>query len=265
MRLILNDVDPSVSADAELDDLTLAGLYAYPETESAPWLRANMVSTLDGAATGPDGKTGSINNEADKRVFSLLRALADVVIVGAGTARAEGYRRIRPVSGERARLRQGRPEAPVLVVVSRTGRLPDGLAVAPEDQHGTQRTGEVLLVTSAAAEAASLEAARAALGDSQVLVMGDDGVDLPALMDHLRARGLVRMLTEGGPHLLRDMAAAGLLDELCLTVVPHLLAGGHPRILTGESVEGSLSPRLLLESGGTLLGRWSREPGGSHG
>lgn len=253
MRLLLNDVDPSVAPDADLDEPALARLYAYPET---PWLRANMVSTLDGAATGPDGRTGSINNEADRQVFLLLRALADVILVGAGTARAEGYRRPRPVTGDRAVLRESRPAAPSLVVVSRTANLPLQLATPPDQGAGT--VGQVMLATSRAADEQAVDAAREALGEEQVLVAGDDSVDLAQVLRHLAERGLTRMLCEGGPALLRDMTAAGLVDELCLTVVPQLIAGDHPRILTGEGLDAELSPRLLLEAEGTLLGRWSR-------
>jgi riboflavin biosynthesis pyrimidine reductase len=258
MRLILAPSAGAAPGAADgdlddLDDLALAELYAYPG--NGPWLRANMVSTLDGAATGPDGRTGSINNEADKRVFSLLRALSDVIVVGAGTARAEGYRHPGPVTGARAVLREGRPPAPALVVVSRTGNLPLGLAGVPE----VEGSGQVLLATSEAAEERALDTARETLGESQVLVLGEDGVDQAALVEHLVDRGLPRMLTEGGPQLLRDMVAAGVLDELCLTVVPHLLAGEHPRILTGEGVAASMSPRMLLEAEGTLLGRWTRD------
>lgn len=255
MRLLLNDVVPGLE-DPVVDERALARLYAYPEsaTGGGRWLRANMVSTLDGAATGPDGRTGSINNEADKAVFGLLRALADVVVVGAGTARAEGYRHPRPVPAHRAALREGRPAAPVLVVVSRSATLPPQLLAAPT----VDGAGVVVLATCAAAHRSAVDAARHALGEDRVLVLGDDGVDLPALLDHLAAQGLRRMLTEGGPRLLRDLTAAGLLDELCLTVVPELLAGPHPRILEGTELTQSLTPRLLLEADGTLLGRWTR-------
>lgn len=257
MRMLLNDVAPDIGDDTVLDEDTLARLYAYPDGDGdgdGRWLRANMVSTLDGAATGPDGRTGSINNEADKAVFGLLRALADVVVVGAGTARAEGYRHPRPVSGHRAVLREGRAPAPALVVVSRSANLPLQLATAPD----VDGSGEVTLATSGAADGHALDAARAVLGEDNVLVLGDDGVDLPRLLDHLGGRGLRRMLTEGGPQLLRDLTSDGLLDELCLTVVPHLLAGEHPRILNGDGLAESLAPRLLLEADGTLLGRWTR-------
>src|SRR6185436_3478876 len=70
----------------DTDDL--AELYAAP---ADPWLRVNMVATVDGAATGETGRSGSINNAVDKLVYDQLRALADAIVVGAGTARIEGY------------------------------------------------------------------------------------------------------------------------------------------------------------------------------
>lgn len=266
MRLLLNDIDPAITSGTEVDRSSLADLYAYPERPTGgaagrPWLRANMVSTLDGAASGEDGRTGSINTEADRQVFALLRTLSDVILVGAGTARAEGYRAVRPATGWLASLREGRPPAPCLAVVTRTGSLPLQLTLPPEEGEDADRLGEVLLITCGAADERAVDAARTAIGESRVLVLGEDRVDLPGAVELLAARGLTRMLTEGGPHLLRDLAAAGLVDEICLTVVPHLLAGAHPRILAGEGVDLPLTPRLLLESEGTLLGRWSRPDG----
>ncbi len=256
MRLLLNEIDLSIPSGTEVGSDALARLYAYPAQGGGRWLRANMVSSLDGAASGSDGKTGSMNTESDRQVFMLLRALADVVIVGAGTARVEGYRRPRPPAGWLASLREGRPAAPSLAVVSRTGNLPLQL-MAPPDGEAEAGAGDAILVTCGAADAQALGAAREVLGEEQVLVLGEDEVDLGAMLERLSERGLTRMLCEGGPHLLRDMAAGGLVDEICLTVVPHVLAGEHPRILAGEGVDVALSPRLLLESEGTLLGRWS--------
>ena len=256
MRLLLNEIDPSIPSGSEVDSDALARLYAFPTQGTGRWLRANMVSSLDGAASGSDGRTGSMNTEADRQVFMLLRALADVVIVGAGTARVEGYRRPRPPAGWLASLREGRAQAPSLAVVSRTGNLPLQL-LAPPDRREEAYAGDAILVTCGAAGERALDAAREVLGDEQVLVLGEDQVELGATLEHLAERGLTRMLCEGGPHLLRDLAAGGFVDEICLTVVPHVLAGEHPRILAGEDVDVALSPRLLLESEGTLLGRWS--------
>jgi riboflavin biosynthesis pyrimidine reductase len=211
----------------ELSDEQLDQLYAVP---SRPWLRVNMVSTVDGAATGPDGKSGGINNAADKRVFETLRRLCDVVVVGAGTARAEGYRDI------------GKP----LVAVSRRGEVPELLRDA--------EPGSVLMATYSAAE--HLREALATLGEEQVLVCGQHRVDLGELRRALVDRGWSSILCEGGPHLLHDLLAEGVADELDLTVVPRLLAGEHPRITDGPPVDVPLELALLLEDGGTLLGRW---------
>ena len=89
---------------SELSDADLDELYAV---ESRPWLRVNMVSTVDGAATGPDGRSGGINNAADKRVFDTLRRLCDAVVVGAGTARDEGYRAVHEAAGPGQPPRRG--------------------------------------------------------------------------------------------------------------------------------------------------------------
>lgn len=210
-----------------LTDEDLAALYAVPRR---PWLRATMVSTVDGSATGEDGLSGSINNAADGRVFAVLRALADVVVVGVGTAEAEGYS----------------PAARPLVVVSRTARVPATLRGAP--------AGTVLLATCSGAE--GLGRARELLGAEHVLTCGERRVDLSALRAALVDRGWPSILCEGGPRLLRDAVAQGVVDELATTIVPRVIAGAHPRITAGAPVDAGLSLRLLLEDRGTLLARW---------
>ena len=212
---------------SDLSDADLDELYAVPST---PWLRVNMVSTVDGAATGPDGRSGGINNAADKRVFDTLRRLCDAVVVGAGTARDEGYR-----AGSKP-----------LVLVSRHGEVPPRLRDAPP--------GAVLMATCAAAD--HLDETRALLGDVQVLVLGQHRVDLAQLKRAMAERGLTSLLSEGGPQLFRGLLAEGVVDELDLTVVPRLLAGEHPRITDGPPVDLPVTLALLLEDRGTLLGRW---------
>ena len=205
----------------------LREVYAAPET---PWLRVNMVSTIDGAATGESGLTASINNEPDQRVFRLLRELADCVVVGAGTARTEGY-----------------PPLDVpLVVVSRSGRVPEALRDA--------EPGRVLLATCS--HAPGLDEARAILGEAHVLVLGSHRVDLAQLKQALVDRGFREILCEGGPHLLRDLLDQGVADEVACTFVPRLVSGSHRRITDGPPVDVSLRLHTLVEEDGTLLGRW---------
>ena len=212
--------------DGSADDLESA--YAAPRT---PWLRVNMVSSVDGAATGESGKSGSINNAADKAVFDVLRSLADAVVVGAGTLRVEGYRPI-----------EGKP----LVAVSGRAAVPERLRSAPP--------GSVLMATCATAS--GLDEARSLLGHEHVIVAGESTVDLAGVVTALHGRGLTHLLSEGGPTLLAALLAADLVDELDATVVPRLVAGDGPRIVSGPPVDVPLSLGLLLEEDGTLLARW---------
>jgi riboflavin biosynthesis pyrimidine reductase len=212
---------------SDLSDDDLAEAYR-PHAE--PWLRVNFVSTVDGAAQGSDGVSKSINNDADKRVFDALRSWADCLVVGAGTLRAEGY---------------DVPRLP-LVVVSRSADLPPTLRDAPR--------GRILMATVATAD--GLADARERLGEDNVLVLGDEEIDLPQLKAELAGRGWVDQLCEGGPSLFADLLAAGVVDELCWTVVPRLTGGDAVRMVTGAEVDVPLRPALLLEQDGTLLGRW---------
>ncbi|HEX7715671.1 MAG TPA: dihydrofolate reductase family protein [Marmoricola sp.] len=222
MRILIDQLGGATGEAADLK-----ALYRPPRL---PWLRVNMVSTLDGAANGESGTSGSINNDADKRVFRALRAQADAVVVGAGTARTERYRVA---------------DVP-LVVVSHRALVPEQLRDAPP--------GKVLLVTCS--DSLGLDDCRSTLGHDQVIVAGEAQVDLVAMRSALVERGLRNLLCEGGPHLLRDLLDAGVVDELDLTWVPRVIGGVHPRILEGAAVDVPMRLGLLLEEDETLIGRW---------
>lgn len=242
MRLLLDSTGRHTPGEA-LDETALAEVYAPPE---GPWLRANFVSSLDGAATGANGRSGSINTEADGVVFRLLRRLSDVVVVGAGTVRTEGYTRLGPDDG-----------GPLpLVVVSNSARVPE-LLLEPAPSRG-----DVLLVTHAAAPAEAVAQARDGLGGGNVLVCGEEAVDLVELRRRLQDRGMPRMLTEGGPSLLGAMFAAGAVDELDLTWSPVAVGGEQGRIARAPAFDVHLEPLALVEGDGTVMGRWRvrREP-----
>jgi riboflavin biosynthesis pyrimidine reductase len=226
MRVLIGDtVRPG--QDGTIGKSDLKTLYAAPST---PWLRVNMVSTLDGAVTGESGRSEAISNDVDHRVFDLLRELADVVVVGAGTARIEGYR----------------PADLPIVVVSRSGRLPEKLRGA--------EPGRVILATCQ--HAPELAEARRLLPPGDLLLLGSHRVDLRAMRQRLEERGFKHLLCEGGPHLLRDLLDQGVVDELDATVVPRLVSGLHPRVTNGPPIDVPLRLQTLLEERGTLLGRW---------
>ncbi|MEP6759876.1 MAG: pyrimidine reductase family protein [Sporichthyaceae bacterium] len=224
----------------------LVHAYAYPG--DGAWVRANMVASIDGSAVA-DGKSEPLSGPADKRVFGVLRGLADVVLVGAGTARAEGYRglKARPSYAEH-RAGLGQRPAPVLALVSASLDLDP----ATELFTGSERT--IVLTTTMTDESARARLAEVA----EVIVTGTDRVDLSAAIDALVALGLPRVLCEGGPHLLADLVAAGRLDELCLTTTPRLVGGDGPRIVAdlhlGDVLELGLAH--LIEEDGNLFARY---------
>jgi riboflavin biosynthesis pyrimidine reductase len=241
----LSAIPPSESdRGTDLDDAALAGLYAYPRDRR--WVRANFVSSVDGAAQGPDHRSGSISGPADRRLLALLRALADVIVVGAGTARVEGYAPadIRPVF---APLRQqlGLPPTPPIAVVTDSLDVPDRLLADPR----------TLVITCAHTDTGRRHRLAAQV---DVAIAGEHHVDAAAVIDTLTARGHRRILTEGGPTFAGLLARAGLVDELCQTVSPELHAGPAMRILTGPELPSPAHVTLasLLEADGFLFCRW---------
>lgn len=222
MRLLLDNRSRSFSPGLLSDD-DLARLYAWP-TDGG--VRANFVSTLDGSAMGADSRSGSINTEADGRIFHLQRDLADCVLVGAGTARTEGYRR----------------GAKPIVVATRSGQLPASL---------TTGDGRVILATCRSS---------GRTGSDDVWVEGDDTVDLTAVMARLRDSGMPRVLAEGGPHLFHDLLDAALVDEFAMTLAPRIVGGDFLRVVAGAPLGAAsgLDTEIvhLLEEDNSLLGLW---------
>lgn len=226
------------------DEDILAGL----ESEE-PVVRVNFVSSVDGAVTH-DGRSGGLSDAADKRHFELLRRACDVVLVGAGTVRDEGYGAMR-VSEESARWRvaHGLPEHPVFAIVSGSLRLDPGSHIFAEAP-----VRPIVFTTSRAADRVG---AFSKVAD--VVVAGTEGVPGAELVAALHERGLRSVLSEGGPQLFGSMLADGVVDELFLTVNPTLESGGATRILAGELTDPArLALASVLASGSTLLLRYRR-------
>jgi riboflavin biosynthesis pyrimidine reductase len=225
------------------DDVGLVEAYRLPPGRS---VRMDFIASLDGSIA-VQGHSKGLQSPGDQRVFRALRALADVVLVGHGTASAEGYR---PATADSrlGRLREsiGRsPTVPIAVVSRRASLAPGDLLTLP----GT------LLVTCASSDSGRREAVADAGVD--VLVCGDDDVDLPRALDELAARGLEQVTCEGGPQLLRTALAAGVVDELDLSLAPALV-GDRSRLLDGP-LDGVLHTELrqLLEEDWMLFARYA--------
>ncbi|MFJ3309772.1 pyrimidine reductase family protein [Streptomyces sp. NPDC086549] len=245
---------PADLVDREWSLAELAAAYAYPAPATGePWLRANMVSTLDGAGQH-EGRSQPISSAADMRIFGTLRALADVVVVGAETVRLEGYRPARArAEFAAARKAAGQAPAPAIAVVTASLDLDYSLPLFTSPEVPT------LVLTGAAAAPERVAAAEKA--GARVVIAGDGaGVDPARAVQALAVLGHTRLLTEGGPRLLGQFIASGTLDELCLSISPMLTAGDAQRIAGGPSLAVPRRFELvsLLEEAGFLFSRYRR-------
>lgn len=209
----------------ELDDQAIADIYSWPDSPvNRPWIRTNFAHTVDGSFADAQGLSAGVSNPADKRVFAILRATCDAVLVGAGTARAEEYGPVTIRENLRSiRESNGRTNDPRLVVVTSSGN-----------------------VGPTARDVATL------------LKVGDGPTELADAMSSLADQGIERVLCEGGPHLVTDLLAANLVDDLCMTTSPLLLGTGNLSLLTMplEPPRG-VALASLVEEDGTLMARWT--------
>ncbi|HEY3700746.1 MAG TPA: pyrimidine reductase family protein [Acidimicrobiales bacterium] len=231
------------------DDVDLDEAYALPGPGRLH-VRANFVSSVDGAAE-VGGRSGGLSSDADHRLFSVLRGLCDVVLVGAGTVRHERYGPARPSTERRAwRQQHGLTAVPPLAVV--TSRIDLDL----ESAFFTEATTRpVILTTGAAPVERHLRAAEVA----EVVVCGDTEVDLGTALEALVERGLTRVLCEGGPHMLDQLVTAGRLDELCLSLSPVIAGPERLRIIGGPPLDAPARLELghVLAAEGMLFLRYT--------
>jgi riboflavin biosynthesis pyrimidine reductase len=253
VRLLFPPADDPAEA-AGVDPLD-----AYDEPRPAPpgrpWVSVDMVASIDGA-TAVEGRSGGLGGPAYKMVFRALRAIPDVVLVGAATARIEHYGPVRLDEAVQARrVARGQRPLPRLALVSARVELDHDAELfategfAPEDR-------PLVLTTHAGAS----DHAERFAGRAELIGLGDEHVDLAAALGALRERGAGVVLAEGGPTLNGQLVAAGLVDEWCQSLAPLLVAGDSARTAHGPSPDAPVEMALhrLLESDGELFATWRR-------
>jgi len=224
--------DDAAARFTRLDPLTpvdaaeLPRLYAYPADLTTCWVRANMIASADGGAT-VEGRAGGLAGSGDRVLFKVLREIADVVLVGAGTVRTENYSGVQlSVASRQARQARGQAEVPPIAVVTASG------ALDPTGRLFTRTETPPLVFTTTASFIATRERLHGVADVLDASTADPIAVDPAAVLAELAQRGLYRVLCEGGPMLLGDIVKLGLLDELALTVAPLLVGGGAPRVVT---------------------------------
>ncbi|WP_235736500.1 dihydrofolate reductase family protein [Nocardioides alcanivorans] len=242
MRLLLD----AASQDKDLTADDVAERYPWPE--SGKWVRAMMVTTLDGAAVGPDGLSKSVTSAADQVVFNAVRRFADVVLVGAQTVRAEQYTPMtaKPEDAVR-RAEAGQTPAPVIAVVTGSLELPWELPVWSGSTH------RPIVLTHEGAVPERLARAREHADVLTLPVLSPDQI-----IDALVARGLRRIVTEGGPTLLRELIAADLVDEADITLSPGFSGTANSPATAMLSEVRGFRLEQVLEQDGFLMTRHLR-------
>lgn len=255
----------------ELDAVGLEHYYHRDDRDigdrDRPYLRANFVISLDGAVE-VGGRSAPLGSQADRAVFMTLRALCDVILVGAGTVRAEGYGEVsldlpaRQRRLERAR-RAGRAgdSLPPIAVVSASGETGGRSRLFAPLCEIQQNQPRPIVITCEAASSRW----RATMSEvAEVMVCGDDKVDLSTALRALGERGCSEVLCEGGPTLFSSLLTDGLVDEVCLSYAPLLAGTGRIALTDGLSLSDPARLELshLLHGEGFLFARYATKRGG---
>jgi riboflavin biosynthesis pyrimidine reductase len=230
----------------------IADAYAFPPGvgNDRPFVRCNMISSLDGAIS-VNGRSGTLGGPADGRVFGTLRSLADVILVGAGTVRSEGYGPVRLNEEQRQQRRQRAQTAvPPIAVVTQSANLDWSSPFFTDAQ------ARPIVITTGSSDRGARSRGEAV---ADFVVAGDERVDPRRALDHFHRAGYRSVLLEGGPGLNADVVRAGLMNELCLTVSPRLVAGSGTRVLAGPELAAPLKLEIahLLEEDGFLFYRFA--------
>ncbi len=237
------------------DDARLAAFYTYPNDLDRCWVRANMISSLDGGATD-DGKAGGLAGPGDRALFARMRQEADVVLVGASTVRIENYSGAQmSVAQRQDRATRGQAEVPPIAVVTHSADFEHDAKIF------TRSEVPPLIMTSRE----TVADARGRLGSMAEVIDASgaqtDRVDLAVVLANFAERGLLRVLSEGGPGMISLLTEHDLLDELCITIAPILVGGQARRIAAGEGEAHTRMRRshLLTDDEGYLYTRYVKE------
>jgi len=244
MSLALQPLGPAGAPQTAADLVARMGLWDDPGHAERPRVVVAMIGSADGRAT-VEGRAGGLGSPADRSVLRELRCAADALLVGSATLIKERYATLLDPPQQDVRVARGLPREPLMATISRAldPRLPEIALFAEPEQR-------VVVYTEAGDEAPSRGA------DVRTHRFEQGGLNARACLRHLRLElGAKVVVSEGGPTLLRELLAEGLVDDLVLTVAPALVAGEGRSVVHGAVFDPPLDLELreVLRSGGHLF------------
>jgi riboflavin-specific deaminase-like protein len=239
---------------AEIDPVAAHAATPRSAPSGRPWVALNMVASIDGA-TALEGVSDALGGAPDKEVFRAIRAVADVIVVAAGTVRAEAYGPPRTSAAlQEQRAARGQTPFPRMAVVTAS------LDLDPTTALFTDAPEPPLLLTAAEAPQEKAELLQPV---ADIVRVGHGGVDLPLALAHIRSLGHTTVVCEGGPSLNGQLLAAGLIDEVNVTIAPTLVGGASGRLaMGGAETPTTMDLAHLWFAEGVLLARYVRSAAG---
>jgi riboflavin biosynthesis pyrimidine reductase len=251
----LTELGPVGGAFDTDDDGRLAAFYSYPQNLDRCWVRANMIASLDGGATD-DGKAGGLAGPGDRALFSRMRQEADVVLVGASTVRIENYSGAQMSVAQRLeRQSRGQAELPPIAIVTHSADFEHDAKIFTR----TEVPPLIMTCHDAVEDARGRFASVAEVIDASGAQ--PDRVDVAVVLATFAERGLLRVLSEGGPGMISLLIEHDALDELCITIAPVLVGGQARRIAAGSGEAHTRMRRshLLTDDEGYLYTRYVKD------
>lgn len=220
-----------------------------------PFVYLNMAMTADGKITSATREYPKFTSLVDRRTMDRLRAEADAILVGAGTLRADDPPlHVRDPEMQSYRRSLGKPEGLLNVLVTAS------LSIDPASRF-FRDVGVVGRIVATVDDAPS-DRVDALHGMAEVWRVGRGAVDLGELLRRLKARGVERLLLEGGGEMNWAFVRDDLVDELYITIAPAILGGRDaPTLCEGKGLVMSEQRRLRLVSsevvGNEIFTRWA--------
>ena len=231
--------------ESEVDPIEVYNNDIRETFESRPWILLNMVNSVEGFISF-EGKAAGLSGPADKNIYQIIRGLADIILVGAGTIRTENYKAPRTPEGTLAEFRESRNQEkrPRIAVISGELNLDPEMGLFAEN-HPEDKPPLIYSKNASLEKNGSLFSSSA-----EVIGFQEDELNILKIVENLSKQKAKIVVCEGGPSLNAHLLAADVIDEFCLSISPRAVGGEISAPLLEQPVDSPTAlslDRIILE------------------